>query len=272
MLERAAAGTGNLVLIGGEPGVGKIPARRGDRGRGRDRFRVLVGHCYESGRDLPYMPWVETDRDGDGRHRPDRVPPRLGDEAPEFARLVPELRRRLPDIPPPVELPAEQQRRYTFNSIRDFVYPGQRDPATALRSRGPPLGRRATLLLLEHLAERLSSIPCLIIGTHRDPPSDLTPQLADTMGRLVRQRQTRRLNLYRHSEHEVEALLRALGEQAPPAKVRGSSTSETDGNAFFVEEVFRHLAERRPATRRARTVPDRPRHRRARRARPTSGS
>ena len=99
------------------------------------------------------------------------------------------------------------------------------------------------MLLLEHLAERLAGMHCLIVGTHRDSPTDITPALAETLSNLVRRRQARRMSLQRHSEGEVEALLQVLSQQSPPDKVRTAIYRETDGNAFFVEEVFRHLAE-----------------------------
>ena len=45
----------------------------------------------------------------------------LGDSAPEIAKLMPELRRSYEDIPEPIQLPPEQQRRYLFNSFQEFV-------------------------------------------------------------------------------------------------------------------------------------------------------
>src|SRR5439155_20961701 len=108
-------------LIGGEPGVGKSRLTKELAADARARFQVFVGHCYESGRDLPYMPWVEVLEQAVADADPQELRRALGDEAPEFARLLPELRRLLPDIPSPVELPPEQQRRFTFNSIRDYV-------------------------------------------------------------------------------------------------------------------------------------------------------
>jgi predicted ATPase len=41
----------------------------------------------------------------------------LGDEAGEFARLVPEIRERFPHVPPAMDLPPEQGRRYLFDSF-----------------------------------------------------------------------------------------------------------------------------------------------------------
>ena len=37
---------------------------------------------------------------------------------------MPELRTLYPDIPPPIQLPPEQQRRFLFNAIRSFVGAG----------------------------------------------------------------------------------------------------------------------------------------------------
>lgn len=243
LLDRAAAGEGGLVLISGEPGVGKSRLAEELAAEAEASFRVLVGHCYESGRDLPYMPWVELVEAAMVDTDPKELRRSLGDEAPEFARLVPELRRLLPDIPAPVELPPEQQRRYTFNSIREYVTRAARSQPRLYVLEDLHWADEPTLLLLEHLTERLSSIPCLIVGTHRDSPADITPQLAETLSSLVRRRQAHRLNLTRHSESEVEALLGALSQQVPPEKVRAAIYHETDGNAFFVEEVFRHLVE-----------------------------
>jgi tetratricopeptide (TPR) repeat protein len=189
------------------------------------------------------MPWVEMLETAMRETAPDELRIALGDDAPELARIVPQLCRVLPDIPPPLEIPPELQRRYVFNSFRECV--------TRLSIAQPRLyvledlhwADESTLLLLEHLAERLARIPCLVMGTYRDPPSDVSPQLADTLSGLVRGRQARLLSLRRHSEEEVEALLRALSGQTPPSGVRTAVYGETQGNAFFVEEVFRHLAE-----------------------------
>jgi len=243
LMDRAAAGQGGLVMIGGEPGVGKSRLCEEIATEARQRFRVFVGHCYESGRDLPYMPWVEVIETAMRETAPDELREALGDDASELARLVPQLRRLFPDLPPPVEVPPEQQRRYIFNSVRECV-----TRLSAVRPRLYVLedlhwADESTLLLLEHLAERLSSISCLIVGTYRDPPIDVSPQLGETLSNLVRRRQVRLLSLKRHSEAEVEALLRVLSGQPPPHGVYTAIYGETEGNVFFVEEVFRHLTE-----------------------------
>ncbi|MGH9009845.1 MAG: ATP-binding protein, partial [Acidimicrobiia bacterium] len=133
--------------------------------------------------------------------------------------------------------------RYTFNSIRDYLTRVSHAQPRLFILEDLHWADEPTLLLVEHLAERLPSIACLIVATHRDAPSDLTPQLTDTLSRLVRGRHAHRLTLTRHNEGEVEGLLQALSGQNPPAAIRSAIHAETDGNVFFVEEVFRHLVE-----------------------------
>lgn len=59
-MRRAQNGHGGLVMIGGEPRVGKTRLGQEIAAEGRRRgFRVFTGHCYESAADLPFMPWVE---------------------------------------------------------------------------------------------------------------------------------------------------------------------------------------------------------------------
>src|SRR6185369_12681386 len=113
------------------------------------------------------MPWVELIETAARQVPPDELRQTLGDDAPEFCRLVPELRRVLPDIPPPVDVAPEQQRRFTFNSIREYVTRISRDKPQLLVLEDLHWADEPTLLLLEHLAERLASMPCLIVATYR---------------------------------------------------------------------------------------------------------
>jgi len=83
-----------------------------------------------------------------------------------------------------------------------------------------------------------------VLGTYRDTPIDRSESLAATLGRLVRRRHHVSLfSLANHTQAEVEEMLRVLSGHPPPRKVTAAIYAESDGNAFFVEEVFRHFAE-----------------------------
>jgi tetratricopeptide (TPR) repeat protein len=243
-MQTALVGHGALVMMGGEPGVGKSRLAQEIAGEGQARgFRVFTGRCYEGHGDLPYMPWVEI-VEAAARDTPaEFLRDALGDAGPELARLVPQLRRVFPDIPPPLELPSDQQRRYMFSCLGDHI--------GRLATSQPRLyvledlhwADDATLLFLRYLVERLSTLPVLVVGTYRDLPIDVSPLLAETMSDFVRSRRAHLVSLRRHSESEVEGLLGSLSGHGVPAAVTEAFFAETEGNAFFVEELFRHLVE-----------------------------
>src|SRR5262249_23585640 len=59
-LDEAIAGRGSLVLISGEPGIGKTHLTTAllEAARLRGAFAV-TGHCYEMEGSLPYVPFIE---------------------------------------------------------------------------------------------------------------------------------------------------------------------------------------------------------------------
>src|SRR3954468_7382374 len=121
-LVAALEGNGGLVFVGGEPGVGKTTLVRQLIREAEKRGALAVfGRCYESEGTVPYSPFVEMVEQALAIMPPEIVREDLADDAPEVARMVPELRRRFPDIPAPLDLPPEQQRRYFFNAVPAFI-------------------------------------------------------------------------------------------------------------------------------------------------------
>jgi tetratricopeptide (TPR) repeat protein len=189
----------------------------------------------------PYVPFVEIlEQAMAGAASPAAFRELLGEDAPEVAKLLPQLRRVYPDIPPALELPAEQERRYLFNSLRDFLARAASARPAFVVFDDLHWADEPTLLLLEHLAERLPEMPALVVGTYRD--TEVTPghPLARTFDALTRRSLARRISLRRLAQDGVAGMLLALSGQEPPKSLVDAGT---DGNPFFVEEVFKHLVE-----------------------------
>jgi len=242
-LDQAARGQGALVMIGGEPGVGKTRLAEELAAEARQRgLLALTGHCYEMEGAPPYIPFVEILEATARVVPPAALREALGDAAPEVAKLMPELRRLFPDIAAPMELPPEQERRYLFNSVLEFIERAGRVQPLFLVWEDLHWADDSTLLLLQHIAQRLIEMPVLIVGTYRDVELDVARPLARALQELTRQRLAHRLGLKRLPEDGVQAMLRALSGQEPPPPLVQAVYSETEGNPFFVEEVFHHLA------------------------------
>ena len=244
LLEQAAGGQGAAVLIGGEPGVGKTRFTEELIREARERgCLAMVGHCYETEGHPPFIPFVEM------LDWTAKIVPRpafreaLGDAAPEVAKIAPELRRVFPDIPQPIELPPDQQRRFLFSAYQAFTERAARAMPMVIVLEDLHWADEPTVLLMQHLAQHLAALPLLIVGTYRDVELDVGRPWAKVMEALVRERLATRIALRRLPETDIETLLEALGGPAPPAVLSRAVYHETEGNPFFVEEVFQHLKE-----------------------------
>jgi len=243
-LADATSGRGRVCLISGEPGIGKTRlcaeiALEAEK----DRFEVLIGHCSEQ-EAVPYLPFVEIlESCVDRFQNPDRLRNMLGDDGPELARLLPKLRRIIPDLAPAMELAPEQARRQLFNNFSNFIARLSREQPTLLVLEDLHWADESTLALIYHLSQRLADMPLLAIATHRESEIDVSPNLSRTLEDLVRGRFAIQVRLKGLPSNEVALMLKTLSGQTPPAAVASEIHIETDGNPFFIEELFRHLAE-----------------------------
>jgi class 3 adenylate cyclase/tetratricopeptide (TPR) repeat protein len=243
-LEAARGGHGSLVMIGGEPGVGKtrITEELATEAR-RHGFLTLTGHCYEMEGAPPYIPFVEIIESAARIVEPTALFSAMGASAPEVAKLMPELRHKFPDIPEPPPLPPEQERRRMFNGVLDFISRAAHAQPLLLVLEDLHWADESTMLLLQHIVQRLQEIPVLTVGTYRDTELDVARSLAKALEELLRQRLAHDMILRRLPEADVSAMLKRHSEQVPPARLVELIYRETEGNPFFVEEIFKHFSE-----------------------------
>ena len=244
LIDRALKGQGSLVMLGGGPGVGKSRlAMEMAEYASSVGFRCAVGHCYERDEPFPYLPFAEILESNLARAPSlDDFRRRMGDHAAELAQIAPSLRRVFPDIPPPLELPPAQKRRYLFQSASEAVARAARIRSQLYILEDLHWADESTLGLLIHLANRVAQLQVVIIGTYRDEYTENNPALVRTLEELIRMG-VRPLKLGGLSQDAIAQMLHGLSQRQVPESLVSLIFEESQGYPFFVEEVYRHLIE-----------------------------
>ena len=244
LVERAHSGQGQFVMIGGEPGVGKTRLATALSEYASERgFFCSIGHCYEREEHYPYLPFAEILEDALARApSPEVFRQHLGEYASEHAEIAPSLRRVFPDIPQSVQLPPPQARRRLFQSISETLKRFSDVKPLFLILDDLQWADEATLALLTHLANRVAQMRMVIVGIYRDMELESNGALVRTLEELIRIG-IRPLKLLGLCQNGVEQMLRNLSSRQPPEQLVRVMFEQTRGNPFFVEELYRHLAE-----------------------------
>jgi predicted ATPase len=243
-IDRALTGHGSVVVLAGGPGVGKTRlAVEMAEYASRVGFRCLVGHCYESEEAFPYLPFAEIIESSLAQApSPGDFRLRMEDNAAELAQIAPGLRRIFPDIPEPLDLPAQQRRGYLFQSLSEVVARVARVQPRLFVLDDLHWADESTLELLIHLANRVSQFPLVIIGTYRDGYSEKNLALVRTLEELIRLG-IRPQKLGGLSKDAVAQMLNGLSQRRAPERLVNTIFEESQGYPFFLEEVYRHLIE-----------------------------
>jgi class 3 adenylate cyclase/tetratricopeptide (TPR) repeat protein len=242
MLESAVAGRGGMVLIGGPPGLGKSRLTR-EAAAMAERLGMVVytGNCLDMESPPPYQPAIDHLEQAARTASREGFRTALGVNAPEVAKLLPSLRQRYDDIPPSPDLTPEQERRYMLHGMGEFIERAATTRPMVLTYEDLHWADESTLLLLRHLGDRAKSLPLLIIGTFRDDELEPGRPLTTAIGPLFRDVGAVDLRPRPMTVDEVRSVLTARAGSEAPQELVDLVFSETQGNPFFTEELFRHL-------------------------------
>ncbi len=242
LAKRARDGSGAFVLISGEAGIGKTRLVQEAEAWAREEgMLALTGRCVLDKGTTPYQPLIEQIEQVSRLVPPASLRAALGENAPELAKLMPELRRQFSDIAEPLALPPDQERRFLLHGCGEFIERAARVQPMLLVYEDLHWANESTCRLLRYLAERLRESPVLMIGAYRATDLDPSQPFAETLHELLRERLVEDITLQRLGVDDVASLLEGRAGQTPPKELVRLIFAETEGNPFFVEELYRHL-------------------------------
>jgi DNA-binding SARP family transcriptional activator/tetratricopeptide (TPR) repeat protein len=241
-MDEAVAGHGGIVLLTGEPGIGKSRlAEELVLAAERRKARVLVGRCWEAGGAPAYWPWVQSLRTYTRGLDDDTLRARVADGGPALAQILPELRDRLPDLPEPPSLEAEGTRFRLFEAVTGLLRRASRNEPLLLVLDDLHAADEPSLLLLRYVTREVADCRVLVLGAMRDV--DPIPQrpLDATLAALVREPNAARVALAGLAGRDVAAYIGATTGADPEPVLAEAIHERTDGNPLFVVELVRLL-------------------------------
>ena len=244
--ERAKEGEGQVVLLSGEPGIGKSRIVQELRGRLSDELYTRVSHyCSPYHTSSPLYPVIALFERAAGFDRTDTADAKLdkleallapsATDVQEATRLLAAVLAIPADHRyPPLALTPQRQKQRTLELLVEQLagLAGQR-PVLAVYEDAHWIDP-STFELLGLVIQRVQRLPALVLITFR--PQFVPPWTSHAhVTRLSLSRLTRR--------HGSDIALRVTGGRVLPAEVLEQIVSRTDGVPLFIEELTKAVVE-----------------------------
>jgi tetratricopeptide (TPR) repeat protein len=249
-LDDALSGRGRIVMLAGEPGIGKTRLAQELASRAESMgAQVLWGWCYEREGAPSYWPWVQPLRSYVFNTAASKLDDEMGPGASDIAEVVPEIRRKLTGLGPPPVLEPAQARFRLFDSVTTFLKNASANQALMLVLDDLHWADAPSLLLLEFVARQIEDSRLLVVGAYRDVDVFPGHPLVDSLAQFSRNPAFLRLNLGRLNSADVAQFIQAAGRLEVSQSSIDAIHALTDGNPLFIREVIRLLEGRgEPAT------------------------
>jgi tetratricopeptide (TPR) repeat protein len=225
-LEAARSGHGSLILVTGEPGVGKsrLMDELADATRERG-CRVLIGRCWDGGGAPAYWPWVQVVRAAGG----------------DFESLASASERnREGRFPVSDAVDPAAARFRLFDEIVRFLTERTRTAPALIVLEDVHAADDPSLLLLRFLATSVRDQRILVAASYREaePRVRDAPELFAELSRLGRH-----VPLIGFSRSEIGRYIEIATDAVAPLSLVERVYELTAGNPFFVGQVVRARAD-----------------------------
>ncbi|HET6663923.1 MAG TPA: AAA family ATPase, partial [Acidimicrobiales bacterium] len=241
--ERALAGEDRMVVISGDPGIGKTTVAA-----------ELALRLHAAGALVLYGRWDEEAlapyqaiREALGTYATASPKPLLrtdlASHAEELARLLPDLGARIGGVRAALVDDPDAERRRLFDAVTHWLGAIAARHAVLLVLDDLQWAERSSLLLLRHVLDAPPDAPVLVVVTLRDGDVEGMGPL-HTLGLFEAGDDVERLELSGLPRSAIERLVaQALGRPVDEEESRIARwlADETAGNPLFVQEILRGL-------------------------------
>jgi len=230
---------GGLILISGEPGVGK--SRLVQSFALSSKRLVLTGNSHLATHSTPYQPLTQALRQA--LQHPDLWKGMRSIWLAEVSRLLPELKETFPDLPKPVDIASDQAQARLFTGITHIFEKLSLSSPLLLCLDDLHWADMATLNWLINVSTHRVNSPFIILATCRS--EDITA-LADVHQAFRRMNRLVDIEISGLNEKAIAKILRMvelpeLSEEIEPLTTR--LVQATGGNTFFLLETIRLIQE-----------------------------
>jgi len=234
--DEAAAGRGSVVLLAGEPGIGKtsLAVAFSDWAVAHGG-QALWGRAWEAGGAPAFWPFIEVLREA-GRD------PVIFDELPglsDLASLLPEIRERHPDLPEAASADPTQGRFRLFEAVAAVLRRAAQRAPLAIILDDLHAADVPSLELLRFLARGARRAPIAVVGTYRDAEARLSETAGAVLAKV--EREARVLRLSRLGRDDVGRFVERATGSAATDELVSQVAGATEGNPLFVVEMLRLL-------------------------------
>jgi len=240
----AFAGRGSVVMLVGEPGIGKTRTVQELSTYARMRgAKVLWGRAHEASGAPAYWPWIQTARDYRAQTSEEVRRRQYEPYAVDLQRIFPNLRDLFPGLPEPPPVDSEEGQFQLFDALTSFLRDVTVETPLVVVLDDLHWADRSTLRMLTHLAREIGMARLLVVGTYRDTDLDRQHPLSQALAEMNREQLFTRVLIRGLAESETRAYIEASAHVTPSPDLVRRIHQETEGNPFFLSEVVRLMAE-----------------------------
>ena len=241
--QQTSGGLGQVVLVVGQPGIGKSRLMQWMRERIQEPHTSLHYQCSPFHLNSPLQPFIEELESCAGFAREDAPVQRFEKLEASIADLVPHMEDALPlfaallSLPAgryaPLQLSPRKQKERTLEALKDRVRALSRRSPVMIAIEDIHWIDPTSQDLLELLVPMVSSLPVLLVMTYR--PEYLPVWTGSHVNTVALNRLSR--------EEGVVLVANVTRGRALPPEVLDEVLARTDGIPLFVEELTRSVLE-----------------------------